>query len=199
VNYWLMKSEPDDFSIEDLRQRPGQTEPWTGVRNYQARNYMRDDMKPGDPVLFYHSSVIPPGVAGLAEVASEPFPDPTAFDKKSKYYDPKSGTHGTTWMCVNVKHVETFPRLVTLEEIRRIPGLGAMVLLKPGSRLSIQPVTAKEFKQIMDWIRKHPDVAPTAGGRQSATSAGSTIKPSRMFKVGPPKTKPLPTTKGRGL
>jgi predicted RNA-binding protein with PUA-like domain len=193
-----MKSEPDDFSIEDLRKRPGQTEPWTGVRNYQARNYMRDGMKPGDPVLFYHSSVIPPGIAGLAEVASEPFPDPSAFDKKSKYYDPKSGTHGTIWMCVNVKPVETFPRLLTLDEIRGIPGLGAMVLLKPGSRLSVQPVTAKEFKQLMDWIRKYPEAAPTAKVRQDAASAGSKIMPPRVVKAGPPKTRPLPTTKGKG-
>jgi predicted RNA-binding protein with PUA-like domain len=148
--------------------------------------------------LFYHSSVIPPGIAGLAEVASEPFPDPSAFDKKSKYYDPKSGTHGTTWMCVNVKHVETFPRLLTLDEIRGIPGLGAMVLLKPGSRLSVQPVTAKEFKQLMDWIRKYPEAAPTAKVRQDAASAGSKIMPPRVVKAGPPKTRPLPTTKGKG-
>ena len=160
MKYWLMKSEPDDFSIQDLAKRPGQIEPWTGVRNYQARNYMRDEMQIGDPVLFYHSSVVPPGVAGLAEVASEAFPDPTAFDSQSKYFDPKAATHGNTWRCVNVKHVETFPRLVTLEEIRNIPGLAAMVLLKPGSRLSIQPVSAKEFKLITDYIKKHPDAAP---------------------------------------
>jgi predicted RNA-binding protein with PUA-like domain len=157
-----MKSEPDDFSIEDLRKRPGKLEPWTGVRNYQARNYMRDDMKIGDPVLFYHSSVIPPGVAGLAEIASEPFPDPTAFDKKSKYYDPKAGTHGTTWMCVNVRHVETFGRVLTLDEMHRVPGLDSMLALKRGTRLSIQPVTPKEFKLLMDWIRKFPDEAPPA-------------------------------------
>ncbi len=162
MNHWLMKSEPQDFSIQDLEKRPGKTEPWTGVRNYQARNYMRDGMKIGDPVLFYHSSVVPPGIAGLAEVASEPFPDPTAFDKKSKYYDPKSGTHGTAWMCVSVRHVRTFPRLLPLEEIRSIPGLGGMVLLKPGTRLSVQPVTANEFRRIIEWIDTYPDAPPPA-------------------------------------
>jgi predicted RNA-binding protein with PUA-like domain len=194
VKYWLMKSEPEDFSIDDLRKRKNQIEPWSGVRNYQARNYMRDDMKLGDLILFYHSNATPPGIAGLAEVASEPFPDPTAFDKKSKYYDPKSGTHGTTWMCVNVKYVETFSRLLPLDEIRTIPGVGAMVLLKPGSRLSVQPVSAREFELITDWIRKNPETAPLP--RMSVTRP--TVGAPKSFKIGPPKTKPLPTTKGKG-
>jgi predicted RNA-binding protein with PUA-like domain len=189
MNHWLMKSEPDEFSILDLAKRPGKTEAWTGVRNYQARNYMRDGMKIGDPILFYHSSVVPPGIAGLAEVASEPFPDPTAFDKKSDYYDPKSGTHGTTWRCVNVRHVETFPRLLTLDEIRTIPGLGSMVLLKPGSRLSVQPVTAQEFKKIIEWIAKHPEAAPVP---KVVTHARPAAAPARLPKARPPKTKPLP-------
>jgi len=186
---WLMKSEPDDFSIQDLAKRPEKTEPWTGVRNYQARNYMRDGMKVGDPVLFYHSSVIPPGVAGLAEVASEPFPDPSAFDKKSKYYDPKSGTHGTIWMCVNVRHVETFPRLLPLEEIRAIPGLGGMVLLKPGSRLSVQPVTVQEFRKITEWIARYPEAGPEP---KVVTVQRPTAAVSRSPKAHPPRTKPLP-------
>lgn len=194
MNYWLMKSEPDDFSIDDLRARPKRTEPWTGVRNYQARNYMRDDMKIGDLIFFYHSNATPPGIAGLAEVASEPFPDPTAFDKDSKYYDPKSGTHGTTWMCVDVKYVETFPRLLSLEEIRRIPGASAMVLLRRGSRLSVQPVTAREYEHIMAWIRKYPDGPPP----EKAPAPRPKALPARSFKAGPPKTKPLPTTKGKG-
>lgn len=190
-----MKSEPDDFSIDDLRARPKRTEPWTGVRNYQARNYMRDDMKIGDLIFFYHSNATPPGIAGLAEVASEPFPDPTAFDKDSKYYDPKSGTHGTTWMCVDVKYVETFPRLLSLEEIRRIPGASAMVLLRRGSRLSVQPVTAREYEHIMAWIRKYPDGPPP----EKAPAPRPKALPARSFKAGPPKTKPLPTTKGKGI
>lgn len=195
MKYWLMKSEPDDFSIEDLARRPEKTEPWTGVRNYQARNFMRDEMSPGDPVLFYHSSVTPPGIAGLAEVATEPFPDPTAFDRNSKYYDPKSGTHGTTWMCVSVRHVETFPRLLPLEEIRGIPGLGAMVLLRPGSRLSVQPVSAPEFKRIMDWIRANPDAPPVP--KRAPPRAAAAAAPAKTRKAGPPKTKPLPTTRGK--
>lgn len=191
MKYWLMKSEPQDFSIDDLRKRPGQIEPWSGVRNYQARNYMRDDMKLGDPVLFYHSSVVPPGVAGLAEIASDPFPDPTAFDKKSKYLDAKAGTHGTVWMCVNVKYVETFPRLLQLEELHRIPGLDSMLVLKRGTRLSIQPVTAKEFKLLMDWIRKHPDAPPPALKvtipRPAASARGvSKGKPAPVIRAGKP-------------
>ena len=184
-----MKSEPDEFSIHDLAKRTEKTEPWTGVRNYQARNYMRDDMKVGDPILFYHSSVVPPGIAGLAEVASEPFPDPTAFDKKSPYYDPKSGTHGTTWMCVNVRHVQSFPRLITLEEIRRIPGLSGMFLLRPGSRLSVQPVTAQEFRKIMEWLARYPDGAPAP---KAIVTSRPAIPVHVASKAKPPKTKPLP-------
>jgi predicted RNA-binding protein with PUA-like domain len=189
--HWLMKSEPQDFSIEDLRKRPGQVEPWSGVRNYQARNYMRDDMKPGDPVLFYHSSVVPPGIAGLAEISTEPFPDPTAFDKKSKYFDPKAGTHGTVWMCVNVQYVETFPRLLQLEELHRIPGLDSMLVLKRGSRLSIQPVTAKEFKLVIDWIRKYPDAPPPA----KSASVPPTASARGVSKGKPPAA--APTVKSR--
>jgi predicted RNA-binding protein with PUA-like domain len=189
MNHWLMKSEPDEFSIHDLAKRPEKTEAWTGVRNYQARNYMRDGMKVGDPILFYHSSVVPPGIAGLAEVTSEPFPDPTAFDKKSHYYDPKSVTHGATWMCVSVRHVQTFPRLLPLDEIRTIPGLGAMVLLKPGSRLSVQPVTQQEFRKIIEWIARYPDAAPVPKSREIVRPAAA---PSRPSQARPPKTRPLP-------
>lgn len=189
MNHWLMKSEPDEFSIHDLAKRPEKTEAWTGVRNYQARNYMRDAMQIGDPVLFYHSSVVPPGIAGIAEVASEPFPDPTAFDKKSSYYDPKSGTHGTIWMCVNVRHVQTFPRLLPLDEIRLIPGLGGMVLLRPGSRLSVQPVTAQEFRKITEWLARYPEAGPV---RQVVEHPRPAARPQQAAKAKPPKTKPLP-------
>jgi predicted RNA-binding protein with PUA-like domain len=190
VKYWLMKSEPEDFSLEDLSKRPKQLEPWTGVRNYQARNFMRDEMRPGDGVLFYHSSTNPPGVAGLAEIASEPFPDPTAFDSKSKYFDPRAGAHGTAWVAVNVHYVSTFPRLLPLEEMRRIPGLGAMILLQRGSRLSIQPVTAKEYKLVTEWIAKHPEPPATEEKPRSVP-----VRP--VGKARPPKTKPLPTTRGK--
>ncbi len=173
---WLMKSEPEDFSLEDLRKRPKQMEPWTGVRNYQARNFMRDEMKIGDKILFYHSNATPPGIAGIAEVATEAFPDPTAFDAKSKYFDPRAGAQGTAWMCVSVRYVETFPRLLPLEEMRRIPGLDSMLALKRGTRLSVQPVTAKEFNLVTEWMRKYPDAAPedqkTSAAASKATPRG---------------------------
>jgi predicted RNA-binding protein with PUA-like domain len=155
MKYWLMKSEPDEFSIEHLRRRPKQTEPWTGVRNYQARNHLRS-MQPGDRVLFHHSSVSPAGVAGLAEVVSDPFPDPTAMDSKSHYFDPRAAAKGNTWCAVHVRFVETFPRLLSLDEMRQIPGLESMLVLRKGMRLSVQPVTAQEYRVVIEWMRKHP-------------------------------------------
>ena len=190
MSYWLFKSDPDDFGVEHLAAAPAKTTAWTGVRNYQARNFMRDEMKVGDGVLFYHSSTNPPGVAGLAEIASEPFPDPTAFDAKSKYFDPRAGAQGTAWVAVNVKYVSTFPRLLTLEEMRRIPGLGTMVVLQRGSRLSIQPVSAKEYKVVTDWITKHPEPPVTE-------DKGSSVPVRKVGQAKPPKTKPLPTTRGK--
>lgn len=148
MNYWLMKSEPDVFSFDDLKARPKQTEPWDGVRNYQARNFMRDDMKVGDLILFYHSNAKPPGVAGIAEVASKPYSDPTAFDKQSKYYDPKSDPDSPRWMLIDVKYHADMKRLVSLEEMKAMPALEEMRVLQRGSRLSITPVTKKEFNTI---------------------------------------------------
>ncbi|MDP4611329.1 MAG: EVE domain-containing protein [Opitutales bacterium] len=145
MNYWLMKSEPDVFSFEDLKNRPKQTEPWDGVRNYQARNFMRDEMKVGDLILFYHSNTNPPGVAGIAEVASAPYPDPTAFDKKSKYFDLKSDPKNPRWMLIDVKYNADLKRSVSLEEMKSMPALEAMRVLQRGNRLSITPVTKKEF------------------------------------------------------
>ena len=153
MKYWLMKSEPDEFGIEHLRTRPKQTEPWTGVRNYQARNNLQA-MRPGDAVLFHHSSVTPAGIAGLAEVVSEPFPDPTAMDPESHYFDPKAEKLGNRWRAVNVKFVKTFPNLLSMEEMRTIPGLESMVVLRKGSRLSVQPVTAKDYQIIVKWMAK---------------------------------------------
>lgn len=154
MRYWLFKSEPESFSIEDL-ERVG-VEPWDGIRNYQARNSMRDDMSVGDLVLFHHSNAKPPGVVGLAEVASPPRPDPTAFDPGSKYFDPKSDPEDPRWLLVDVRHVETFPRLVSLDELRTHPELSDMVLLNR-SRLSIQPVTAEQFEFICDLGRRPLD------------------------------------------
>ena len=148
TRYWLMKSEPEDFGIDDL-QRVG-VEPWTGVRNYQARNFMRDGMKPGDGVLFYHSNTEVPGVAGLAEVASEAYPDPTQFKKKHKYYDAKSTQEEPRWLLVDVRFKRKLGRVITLEEIKRhADELGEFALTARGSRLSVMPVTAAQWKLIL--------------------------------------------------
>ena len=145
MNYWLMKSEPDEFSIDALKAR--KIEPWTGVRNYQARNFMRDGMKKGDGVLFYHSSCAEPGIAGLAQVASAPYPDATQFDAKSDYYDPKSPKDRPRWVNVDVRALKK-TRLVPLGELRRHKALARMRLLQPGNRLSITPVSAAEWRYI---------------------------------------------------
>jgi predicted RNA-binding protein with PUA-like domain len=148
MNYWLMKSEPDVFSFEDLQKRPKQTEPWNGVRNYQARNFMRDEMKEGDLILFYHSSCDVPGVAGIAKVASRPYPDSTQFDKKSEYYDPKATEETPRWFLVDVKFHHKLKHHVSLAELKSQKELEGMKLLSPGNRLSILPVTQKEFEHI---------------------------------------------------
>ncbi|MDD0853214.1 EVE domain-containing protein [Halobacteriovorax sp. GB3] len=145
MNYWLMKSEPDTFSIDDLKQRPKSTEHWDGVRNYQARNFMRDEMKKGDLVLFYHSSCKVPGVAGIAKIVKEAYPDHTAFDKNSNYYDPKSSEENPRWFMVDVKFEKKFKKVVTLKELKTFEELKEMKLLQKGSRLSIMPVTKEEF------------------------------------------------------
>lgn len=146
-NYWLMKTEPDVFSIDDLKKV--KTEPWDGVRNYQARNFMRDDMKKGDEILFYHSNCEIPGVVGLATVSKEGYPDPSAFDKKSKYYDPKSDPNNPRWILVEVKYKEKFKRTVSLHEIKENKMLENMIIAQKGSRLSITPVTKAEFDCIV--------------------------------------------------
>ena len=146
--YWLMKSEPDEFSIDDLVKAPKQTTPWFGVRNYVARNFMRDTMRVGDGVLFYHSSCPVPGIAGLATVASKPHPDLSQFDRKSPYYDPKAKREDPRWMLVDVK-LASKTRLMPLEEMRSYPELADMITLKRGNRLSITPVTPGEWKFIL--------------------------------------------------
>jgi predicted RNA-binding protein with PUA-like domain len=151
--YWLMKSEPDEFSIDDLVRAPRQTTPWFGVRNYQARNYMRDHMRVGDGVLFYHSSCEIPGIAGLARVASAPHPDESQFDRKSEYFDPKSRREEPRWMLVDVK-LEKKTRVMPLDEMRGYPELADMVTLKRGNRLSITPVTEREWKFILKRLAK---------------------------------------------
>lgn len=143
--YWLMKSEPETYSIDDL-ERDGSTR-WDGVRNYQARNYMQS-MKVGDLVLFYHSNADPPGVAGICQVTKAAHPDVTAQDGRSKYYDPKATPENPRWFLVEVSFVEKLPRLIPLSELKTIKGLENMVVTRKGSRLSITPVTAKEWKAL---------------------------------------------------
>ena len=150
MQYWLMKSEPDEVSIDDALAASGSKVPWFGVRNYQARNYMRDAMRAGDGVLFYHSSCAEPGIAGLAEVASSPYPDDTQFDAKSKYHDPKATRENPRWMMVDIRALKK-TRLISLAELRNAPELADMVILKRGNRLSITPVTAAEWR----YITKH--------------------------------------------
>jgi predicted RNA-binding protein with PUA-like domain len=148
MNYWLMKSEPEAFSIDDLADAPKKTTHWDGVRNYQARNFMRDEMKTGDQVLFYHSNAKPPGVAGVARVVKEGYPDFTAFDPNDKHYDPKSKQEDPRWFMVDIKLVKKFKQLIPLPELKQIKALDGMVLLQKGSRLSVQPVTKKQFDTI---------------------------------------------------
>ena len=148
MNYWLFKSEPDVFSIDDLKSRPAGTEPWDGVRNYQARNFMRDEMKKGDLGLFYHSNCAEVGVVGVIEIVKESHPDPTAFDPESHYYDPKSSPDNPRWMMVAVQWKETFADTVTLQAIKDQPELNAMRLVQKGNRLSVMPVSATEFSHI---------------------------------------------------
>jgi predicted RNA-binding protein with PUA-like domain len=146
--YWLVKSEPDVFSFDDLLARPGKTTHWDGVRNYQARNSMRDGMKKGDLVFFYHSSTDPAEIVGVAEVTREGYPDPTALDPKDSHFDPKSKADAPTWFMVDIKAVEKLKRPLSLAELRGVKGLEKMTLLQKGSRLSVQPVTAAEWKII---------------------------------------------------
>src|SRR6476661_7913035 len=147
MNYWLMKSEPDEVSVDDALAAPHSTVPWTGVRGYQARNFMRDQMHVGDGVLFYHSSCAEPGIVGLAQVASTPYPDPTQFDRKSPYYDPASKEDEPRWLLVDVKVLKK-TRNLTLPELRATPGLEDLVVLRKGNRLSITPVDARHWRQI---------------------------------------------------
>jgi predicted RNA-binding protein with PUA-like domain len=144
--HWLVKSEPDAFSFDDLLASPNRTTGWSGVRNYQARNSMRDDMKQGDLVFFYHSSADPTAIVGVAEVVRDGYPDPTAFDPRDSHFDPKSKPDAPTWIMVDIRAVEKLARPVSLADLKGVPGLEKMVLLQRGSRLSVQPVTPAEWE-----------------------------------------------------
>jgi predicted RNA-binding protein with PUA-like domain len=144
--YWLLKSEPESFSFDDLWARPSRTTHWDGVRNYTARNFMRDDMKKGDLVFFYHSSTDPSQIVGIAEVVREGYPDHTAFDAKDSHFDPKSKADAPTWMMVDIRAVRRLPKPLALGDLRGVKGLESMALLQRGSRLSVQPVSAAEWE-----------------------------------------------------
>lgn len=151
--YWLFKSEPNAFSFQDLLSEPDQTTGWDGVRNYQARNFLRDQVKVGDGVFFYHSSVDPPCIAGIAEVVRAGHPDPTAFDPKADHYDPKSNRENPTWYQVSIKAVRAIEPPIGLPELTGFPELARMELLRKGSRLSVQPVTKGEWDAILKRTR----------------------------------------------
>ena len=153
MRHWLMKSEPSECSIDDLAKAPKQTVPWVGVRNYQARNFMRDEMRVGDGVLFYHSSCPEPGIARVAEVASAAYPDETQFDPQSHYFDAKSKPDAPRWSHVDVKLVRKTP-LLALAAMREAPSLATMRVLERGNRLSITPVTADEWRAVLALLKK---------------------------------------------
>ena len=147
MKHWLIKSEPETFSIDDLAKV--KREPWSGVRNYQARNFMWKEMRIGDPALFYHSNAKPPGIVGLARVVGEPYPDPTQWDPGSEYFDPKSTEDNPRWWLVDFAFEKKFAELIPLEKLRGIESLAEMVILQKGTRLSITPVAAKHFNAVM--------------------------------------------------
>lgn len=149
MTYWLMKSEPDVYGIEDLAAMPGGRDHWDGIRNYQARNLIRDRMRPGDLALFYHSNTSPPGIAGVMEIISEPYPDHTALDPKSPYYDPKSAPDAPRWFMVDVRFRRRLARTIPLAELKANPALAEMALVRRGNRLSIMPVSEAEWAAIM--------------------------------------------------
>lgn len=149
MNYWLMKSEPSEFGIDDLINMPDQTEHWDGVRNYQARNMMRDEMKIGDQVFFYHSNCTEPGIVGIMEVVREGYPDFTAFDPDDKHFDPKSDPEKPRWFMVDIKFVRKLKRPITLKELKEKEELSDLALVRRGNRLSIMPVSAQQWEFIL--------------------------------------------------
>jgi predicted RNA-binding protein with PUA-like domain len=189
MKHWLMKTEPDVFGIADLERV--RTEPWTGVRNTWARNYMRDQMTVGDPVLFYHSSCAPPGVAGLARVSKTGVVDETQFDPASKYFDEAATREKPVWVCVEVEYVETLPRVVTLEELRRRDELANMAVLRI-PRLSVQPVTDAEYAVVVAMSRE-PAPAPKPKPKPKARAAARKPKPKAKPRPKPRRKSTAPT------
>ena len=154
MNYWLFKSEPSTFSIDDLEQKPSQTAPWDGVRNYQVRNFLRDNIHPGDKAFFYHSSCEVPGIVGIMEVVSEGYPDPTAWNPKSHYFDSKSTRENPRWYMVDVRLKKKFKRIISLQEIKKHPTLSKMRITRKGNRLSITPVTETEWQAVLELVNR---------------------------------------------
>jgi predicted RNA-binding protein with PUA-like domain len=150
MRHWLLKTEPEAFSFDDLLRAPRKTAGWDGVRNYQARNFLRDEMKKGDRVLIYHSNADPPSVVGVAEIVREGYPDPTQFDAKNDHYDPAAREDDPRWFQVDVKAVQKLRRPVSLDELRSVKALAKMPLLQRGQRLSVQPVGEREFELILE-------------------------------------------------
>lgn len=153
MGYWLFKSEPDTFSIDDLKARGAKGEPWDGVRNYQARNMLRDEVKKGDLVFFYHSNTDVPGIVGIAEVIKPAFPDPSQFNPESDYFDPKATPENPRWFCPQVKFHSKFKHIISLDQLKQIPALADMALVRKGNRLSIMPVTADQWHCIMGLVQ----------------------------------------------
>ncbi len=151
--YWLLKSEPSTYSFDDLLGEPDQETNWDGVRNYQARNLLRDQILPGHRALFYHSNAKPPGIAGLVEVILGGHPDASAFDPESRYFDPKSHADAPIWYQIRIRAITAVRPILSLAELREVPGLEQMMLLKRGARLSVQPVTESQWRRILDLIR----------------------------------------------
>ncbi|MGF1510700.1 MAG: EVE domain-containing protein [Myxococcota bacterium] len=154
--YWLMKSEPDDFSWEDLLEAEDHTTAWTGVRNYQARNLMRDEMRIDDGVLFYHSNIKTPAIVGIARVSGLAHPDDTQFDRRSKYFDARSSTESPRWVCVDIQAEKELARPVSRDELKEHPELDGLMLLKKGARLSVQPVSREHWNFILRLARSKP-------------------------------------------
>ncbi|MBS0321329.1 MAG: EVE domain-containing protein [Proteobacteria bacterium] len=178
MRYWLMKSEPDEFSIDDLARAKNRTTSWFGVRNYQARNYMRDEMHVGDHAFFYHSSCPEPGIAGLVTISAPAHPDRTQFDATSPYYDPKATRAAPRWVNVDVTFVEK-TRLVPLAELRGQKALAGMLLLRPGNRLSITPVTAAEWNAIVKLARAAAPAPPAAAAPTTVATRRKAKKAAR--------------------
>lgn len=165
MQYWLIKSEPTTFSIHDLAKAAKKTTSWEGVRNYQARNFLRA-MKQGDRAIFYHSNAAPPAAVGIATVVREAYPDATAWDPKSTYHDPKASPENPVWSMVDVKLEEIFARPLSIDELRTVPALAGMELLRRGSRLSVTPVTAAEFRTLEKLARTEPPAAAPPAARK---------------------------------